>query len=152
MVNYWLWMRGYCLNTTHKSVGSHRLRFMLLRCQRFCNRVYTTTLLRLCFTPCLLRVNYCLSSLFCYLLISAIVKKKLITLLTKGAFDWPYSGLNRNTYNDDNKSLIRGFRSYRGTKSLLNYHVSCSDSLQKWLPKLLKKKNLTAMPLILIPK
>ena len=41
IVNYWLWKWGYCLNTTHKSVGSHRSRFMLFRCQRFCNRVYT---------------------------------------------------------------------------------------------------------------
>ena len=42
IVNYWLswWKWGYCLNTTHKSVGSHRSRFMLSRCQRFCNRVY----------------------------------------------------------------------------------------------------------------
>ena len=42
IVNYWLswWKWGYCLNTTHKSVGSHRSRFMLSRWQRFCNRVY----------------------------------------------------------------------------------------------------------------
>ena len=42
IVNYWLswWKWGYCLNTTHKSVGSHRSRFMLSRCQRFCNWVY----------------------------------------------------------------------------------------------------------------
>ena len=25
---------------THKAIGSHRSRFMLFRCQRFCNRVY----------------------------------------------------------------------------------------------------------------
>ena len=31
---------------------------------------------------------------------------------------------NRNTYNDDKKSLIRGFRSYWSTRPLLNSHVS----------------------------
>ena len=32
--------KGQFLNTTHKSVGSHRSWFMLFSCQRFCNRVY----------------------------------------------------------------------------------------------------------------
>ena len=31
---------------------------------------------------------------------------------------------NRNTYNDDKKSLIRGFWRYWSTRRLLNYHVS----------------------------
>ena len=33
--------KGPFLNATHKSVGSHRSCFILFRCQRFCNRVYT---------------------------------------------------------------------------------------------------------------
>ena len=51
IVNYWLswWKWGYCLNTTHKSVGSHRSRFILSRCQRFCNRVYICILWKMSF-------------------------------------------------------------------------------------------------------
>ena len=56
----------------------------------------------------------------------------------------------RNTYNDDKKSLLRGFRIYWSTKWLLNYHVS--ERSQKWLSKSLQKRNLTTLSLILIPE
>ena len=54
----------------------------------------------------------------------------------------------RNTYNDDKKSHIRGFWSYWSTKWLLNYQVS-AKFCRNVFPNLLKKRNLTAIPLIL---
>ena len=54
----------------------------------------------------------------------------------------------RNTYNDNKKSHIRGFWSYWSTKWLLNYQVS-AKFCRNVFPNLLKKRNLTAIPLIL---
>ena len=59
--------------------------------------------------------------------------------------------MNRNTYNDDKKCLIRGFGSYWNTKLLLNYHVS-AKVYRNGLPNLLKKRNLIAFPPILSPE
>ena len=48
-------------------------------------------------------------------------------------------------------SLVRGFWSYWSTKSLLNYRVSAKVG-RNVFPNLLKKRNLTAIPLSLIPE
>ena len=55
---------------------------------------------------------------------------------------------NRNTYNDDKKSLKRGFRSYWSTKWLLNYHVSV-HVCRNGFPNYLKRETI---PLIPIPE
>ena len=60
---------------------------------------------------------------------------------------------NRNTYKDDKKSLIRGFRSYWSTRWLLNYHVSaivCRNGIPNYARNL--GRNLSAILLILIPE
>ena len=46
----------------------------------------------------------------------------------------------RNTYNDDKKSLLRGFRSYWSTKWLLNYHVSVIRTFAEMAFKITSKK------------
>ena len=58
---------------------------------------------------------------------------------------------NRNTYNDVKKSVIRRFWNYWSTKWLLNYHVS-TKVCRNFFSNLLKKRNLTAILLILIPE
>ena len=58
---------------------------------------------------------------------------------------------NRNTYNDDKISLMRGFWSQWSTKSLLNYYVS-AKVYSNVFSNVLKKRNLTVFPPILIPE